>query len=170
MPAPALFLQVQSGTARISDGSWVSGLAPPALCSSLKWRNEKKKKRSKSSAFPSSQEQLFSSEADYEQLNGYIEVSSARFQGVHYEIACTCLLICTLSFLTLQNLALTSLYFSIWACKAQWWTAMETFLTCSFSEEFAYFKARIHDIQAISFILRDIKTLLKFVIICRVFS
>lgn len=130
-----------------------------------------KKNQTQPSAFPSPQKQLFSSKADCEQLDGYIQAFSARFLGLHYEVACNCLLICTLSFLALQTqhiLTLISLYFSIWAFKVQWWTAMETFLTCSSSEEFAYFKARIYYIQAVAVILRDIKTFLKSVMICRV--
>lgn len=54
MPAPAPFLQAQSGITRISDGNWVSRLASLALCSSLKWP------RHQPGAFPSSQKWLFS--------------------------------------------------------------------------------------------------------------
>lgn len=51
-----------------------------------KWKKNQNQPR----AFPSSQKKLFSSEADYEQLNAYTGAFSARFQGLHYEIAFAC--------------------------------------------------------------------------------
>lgn len=42
---------------------------------------------------------------------------------------------------------------------------MEIFLTGNFSEGYVYFKVRIYSVQVIAFILKDIKILLKSVMI-----